>query len=66
MAVQRFGVKEEEKVEGAENCSEIRTLVCASGGFSVWLWVSGVVVPMGTEGGGKRWGLIDTKGDQRD
>ena len=58
MAVQRFGVREEEKVEGAGNCPEIRTLVCASGVFSVWLWLSGAGLPMGTEGRRKEAGIV--------
>lgn len=48
---------EEEKVEGAGNCLEIRTLVCASGRVSVWLWVSGAEQPVATEGGRKEVGI---------
>lgn len=57
MAAQGFGMREEEKAEGAGNCPEIRTLMCASGGFSVWLWVSGAVLPVGTEGRRKEVGI---------
>lgn len=61
MAAQGFGVRErereEEKLEGAGNCSEIRASVCASGGVSVWLWVSGAGQPVGTEGRRKEVGI---------
>ena len=59
MAAQGFGVREERRREsgGAGNRPEIRTPVCASGGVSVRLWVSGAGRPVGTEGRRKEVGI---------
>lgn len=43
-------------MERAGKCHEIRAVVCASVGFSAWLWVSGTGLPEGREGSKKERG----------